>query len=164
MTLTKRIVLLYRTFKLIPKLESLEKTVPTLEALDYAIGQLEALERFLPRLASLENLFVKVEQLDYLVKRLEELNEPVVAHTNGKALPQPTPDQTVRDYRRLKLLMKFSHLQGKAQFIEQEWQKIQQEAHDASFYNQVYLGKAEAEVAQKDGFQRGIKWCIEHFS
>ncbi len=164
MTLTKRIVLLYRVFKLIPKLESLEKTVPTLEALEQALGHLEALDRFLPRLASLENLFVKVEQLNGLVNRLEGMNEPVLVHTNGKPPPQPQPDQTVHDYKRLKLLMKFTHLQGKAQFIEKEWQRIQQEVHDASFYNQVYLGKAESEVAQKDGFARGIRWCIEHFS
>ena len=163
MSLWKRIEFLWRVFKLIPRLETLEVTVPTLEALESAIPKLEAIDRFLPRIQALEAIFTKIETLNVLVERLETMNEPVLIHTNGKSHPQSTPDQTVHDYRRLKLLMKFSHLQGKAREIELEWQTIQQAAHDRSFYNQVYLGKAESEVAHKDGFVRGVQWCIERF-
>lgn len=163
MNLTKRIKLLWRVFKLMPRLETLEATVPTLDALESAIPKLETIDRFLPKLEALEAIFTKIEALNVLVERLETMNEPVLIHTNGKPHPQPTPDQTVHDYKRLKLLMQFSRFQGKAREIELEWQKIQQSAHDRSFYNQVYLGKAESEVAHKDGFVRGVQWCIERF-
>lgn len=99
--------------------------------------------------------------LNDLYKRLELLETKM---ETPKKLAKPEADPTIHDYNRLQMLLKFENLRGKAIEIEAEWRKIQQEAHDTDFYNQVFLGKKETEVAHKDGFVKGIQWCIEKFS
>lgn len=66
--------------------------------------------------------------------------------------------------RRLKALWKFANLGTKAREIEVEWQKIQQDEHDAFFCFQVFKGNTQADYAYKKGVADGIKWCVERFS
>lgn len=74
---------------------------------------------------------------------------------NGKA--------NVHEVARLKLLMKFSHLKGRSEEIEKEWQRIQQDEHDSYFEFQVLRGQNELEHAYKKGIREGIQWCIDRF-
>lgn len=55
-------------------------------------------------------------------------------------------------------------LSGRAKEIEKEWQKIQQDEHNAVFANQVFNGRNGEEVAYRKGIVEGIKWCVDRFS
>ena len=98
------------------------------------------------------DLLKEIADLSNRLKRIEQ-----------SSLKDDESVKTEQEIRRLELLKKFSNLQGKATEIELEWQRIQQEANDIDFYNQVFLGKADSEVAHKDGFVRGIKWVLEKY-
>lgn len=63
-----------------------------------------------------------------------------------------------------KLLWKFVKVASQAETIEQEVQKIEQDAFNANFENQVYRGNRVAEEAYKKGYVDGVKWCLKRFS
>jgi len=62
------------------------------------------------------------------------------------------------------VLWRFCKLLGKAKEIEIEWQRIQQDEHDAYFKFQIFRGNEQAEHAYKKGIAEGIKWCLNRFS
>lgn len=163
MTFTRRIALLYRTFKLIPKLDELEKTLPTLEDIAFATPRLEVIEQFLPRLGALDDLIRKVSTVNVQLAKLENF------HVETKKVEEKPslPEQQLHEFNRLKLLSKFVNLAGRAEEIEKEWQRIQQDEHDAYFRLGVAtipgMDEAKIDFAHKSGIAKGIKWCIERF-
>jgi len=155
MTINKRFLRLRRLLKFIPRLlahlEILETYLPRLEALD---GLLVRLDGFDERLKALDRALLKMENIDKM--KPAEVLVPAVSNGNGHS--------DDHDLNRLKILGKFVQLAGKAQQIEKEWQKIQQDEHDAFFAFQVFRGKNEVEHAYKKGVTDGIKWCVDRFS
>lgn len=65
---------------------------------------------------------------------------------------------------RFKILWRFCSLLGKAREIELEWQRIQQDEHDAFFAWQAAKGNDDSKYAYKKGFAEGVKWCLARFS
>lgn len=74
------------------------------------------------------------------------------------------PKELEHEVSRLRLLAQFSGMKGKARELELEWQKIQQDEHDAFFAHQILHGKDNGNYDYKKGFVEGIKWCIDRFS
>lgn len=130
---------------------------------------LDILEVLQPKLEAdllvLESSVRKFEDLDACLSRIETLGQrPVEAQVvavmptkNGKHAEE------VHGWGRLQLLAKFVNLSGKAREIELEWQKAQQDEHDAHFQFQVLRGHGESEYLYKKGIVDGIKWCVDRF-
>lgn len=69
------------------------------------------------------------------------------------------------ELNRLKMVEKFQKLAGKAEEIELEWQRIQQNEHDALYAFQSTLEEAnKQDYWYKKGIAEGIKWCVERFT
>ena len=162
-TLSKRATTLRDTLKMVPGLtdqvDALNSLLPKLEALgpilekigdlDSKVNELAILEAVAPRLEALNQALEKINKLD-----VREPKAPEVKHENIE------PNH---DIARLQMLSKFAALVGKAKQIEEEWQKIQQDEHDAFFAFQVMKGTNDKEYAYKKGIADGIKWCVNHF-
>ena len=76
-------------------------------------------------------------------------------------------DQANRRHEENRVLLaaKIMKVSEKARELELEWQKIQQEEHDAFFAFQAIGGKSQESLyVYKKGIADGIKWCINHFS
>ena len=136
---------------LLPKLVALEPILDKIGGLDNRVSELAILEATVPRLQSLDEALAKIERLGQ-IRQIET----VVVQSNGNGHNH--------DLDRLKVLSKFAQLTGKAKEIETEWQKIQQDEHDAHFSYQVFRGRNEVEYAYKKGIVDGIKWCVDRFS
>lgn len=96
-----------------------------------------------------------LHRIKLLWKLLAEMEE----HRTPQALPKPID----REVSRLRLLAQFAGMKGKAEEIEKEWQRIQQDEHNAHFAFQILRGNNESEYLYKKGIAEGIKWCIDHF-
>lgn len=113
--------------------------------------------------ANLKNISCGMETLDGSLERLKCLDsKPVtqVIHVNGS---KKLPDPVQHEWSRLKLLSKFANLSGKAEEIEKEWQKIQQDEFDTYFSFQVVRGQNELDLMYRKGIREGIQWCIDRF-
>lgn len=145
--------------------------LPKLEVLESLLSKLTALNRILERLSTIDlriteldilhatAAVAKLESLDVSVKKIEQIavsqTVTVPAHTNGNS----------HDVKRLQVLNKFAQLSGKAREIELEWQKIQQNEHDALYAFQCTLqDENKQDYFYKKGITEGIKWCVNHFS
>lgn len=145
-----------------PKLDSLEKNLPTLESLEYATPLIEAVETFLPRLRTLDSILVKIEALNATIQRLETLPTQVVQVVEKK-VTVPLPVEQMHEWNRLKKLAKFTQMVGKAEQIEKEWQRIEQDENDELFSFQVLRGRDEVKYMYKKGIADGVRWCVERF-
>jgi len=189
LTFTKRIVLSWRILRLLPKLEFLDQALPALESMENIVPKLEALERLVPKLNQFDRVIARLEAmeaqlpdkdalasitekfqyLDEAVNKIKSLGEvPVVVHqTNGHVQTMQATmikDREIVDgWNRMKLLSKFALLASKSKEIEQEWQRIQQDEHDATFAWQSGRSN-EVDVSYKKGIVDGIKWCVNRFS
>lgn len=77
---------------------------------------------------------------------------------------EPNADlEAIRGWNRMKLLEKFSLLDAKSKEIEAEWQKIQQDEHNATFAFQSGRSN-EVDASYKKGVADGVKWCLNRFS
>lgn len=74
---------------------------------------------------------------------------------------KPKPDY---ELERLRLMERFHGVSGKAQQIQDEWQRIQQDEHNENFAFQVLRGNNEGVYLYKKGISDGIKWCLKNFS
>lgn len=188
LTFTKRIVLSWRIIRLLPKLEFLDKALPELESMENIVPKLEALEKLLPKLNQFDRVIArletmeaqlpdadalasitsKFEYLDSAVEKIKSLGTvPVVVHSNGNGTTMQATmikDREIIDgWNRMKLLSKFALLASKGREIELEWQRIQQDEHDATFA--FHSGRSnEVDVSYKKGVVEGIKWCVNRFS
>lgn len=125
-----------------PKFQ-LKTTIPELDAVQDVVPKLEALEKFLPKVGELSALIAQIESID-----------------SGK---KPKDIEVLHGWNRLKLLSKFALVASKGREIELEWQRIQQDEHDATFA--LRSGKSnDVDVAYKKGIADGIKWCVNRFS
>jgi len=190
MTFTKRIVLSWRILRLLPKLEFLDSAIPELEAMEEIVPKLEALEKLLPKLNQFDRVIARLEMmeaqlpdgdmlasitskfeyLDSAVNKIKSLGTvPVVVHeeTNGHGQTMQATmikdREIVHGWNRMKLLSKFALLASKGKEIEMEWQRIQQDEHDATFAFQSGRSN-EVDVSYKKGIVEGIKWCVSRFS
>ena len=193
MNFTRRISLVWRLLRVVPKLEYLESALPTAESLKWAIPKLEALDHLQPRLEALNAILERLEALDKCMPNAETLNtmvsrfesldgavskieqlgpmpKPVTVtiHQNGSK-PVATIDKTAleekHEWERLKLLARFAGAAGKAREIELEWQQIQQDENDANFaFQTLNKGNPEGVFLYKKGIADGIKWVINRFS
>jgi len=164
-TRMRRFLQLRRLFRLLPLL------LRYLDKLDALWPKLEALNQILERLSSIDS---RITELDVLhaaasVSRLEAL-DVAIKRIEKVANAKPEPSIPVKsnghsqEVHRLQTLSKFAQLSGKAQEIEKEWQRIQQDEFDAVFAHQITGGKNGEDLAFKQGVSKGIKWCVEHFS
>lgn len=148
----------------ISKVEAIENFIPKIEALKTILLKLGELNDKTPEFAILEIVIPKMETLNKLMHRLEDLKnrpEPEV-HIAHKA---PAIDnERKHEWDRLILMTKFINISERAKEIETEWQKIQQDEHDAFFNFQVFRGENAKEYAYKKGVSDGIKWLIDRFS
>jgi len=192
MNFTRRISLVWRLLRVVPKLEYLELALPTAEALKWAIPKLEALDTLQPRLHALNAILERLEALDKcmpdantlntIVSRFESLDSAVAKIEQLGPAPKPLT-VTVREqgqrnvveidkkaleerneWNRLKLLSQFVGAAGKAREIELEWQQIQQDENDSYFAFQTLKGNPENVYLYKKGIADGIKWVINRFS
>lgn len=134
---------------LIPKLAALNQILERLSSIDMRITELDVLHAT----ASV----AKLESLDASLRKIEQIAVsnpvPVKVGSNG------------HDVKRLQVLSKFSQLSGKARDIELEWQRIQQDEHDALYAFQCTLREEnKQDYYFKKGIVEGIKWCVNHFS
>jgi len=134
---------------LIPKLAALNQSLERLSAIDTRITEMDVLHAT----ASV----AKLESLDASLKKIEQIAisnpVPVKVGSNG------------HDVKRLQVLSKFSNLSGKAREIEVEWQRIQQDQHDAlCAFESTLREENKQDYFYKKGIVMGIKWCVEHFS
>lgn len=191
MNFSKRIILTWRILRIIPKLEFLNEAIPELEAMQNIVPKLEALERLLPRLGELDALLVRLETMDaqlpdrdtllsitnkfsYLdeaINKLEHLGKvPEVVyrdenngHSQSMQATMIKDREIIHGWNRMKLLSKFAILAAKGREIELEWQRIQQDEHDATFA--FKSGRSnEVDEAYKRGIAEGVKWCVNRFS
>lgn len=131
------------------------------------LGELDKLSVIFQRIDELEsnlkNITCGMETLEGSIDRLKCLDvKPVsqVVYVNGKT---KHPDPVQYEWSRLKLLSKFVNLSGKAEEIEKEWQKIQQDEHDSYFAFQVLRGQDALDHTYRKGIREGIQWCIDRF-
>lgn len=165
MTFTRRIKLLFRIFRVIPQLDALDRTLPTFESLKEALPKIEAIQAFLPKLEALDQIFVKLEDVNTSLHKLEHVAHEK-PHANGNSVhPIPLETAHIQEWNRLKMLSKFVQLAGRAKEIETEWQRIQQNEHDALYAFQTTLKEeSEMQYLYKKGIADGIKWCVNTFS
>lgn len=153
--------------------DQIEAFIPKLTALESVLGRLDGLDSRLPHTEVLEALNRKLGALDSVVGRIETLSNPVTVNIAPaptvvrKVIPETEKEAIERrnEWNRLKMLAKFCQLEGKAKEIEQEWQRIQQDEHDAHFaFQTLNRGDSELVYLYKKGIVDGIKWCIERFT
>lgn len=148
MKFTRRILHLRRVLGILPRLAS----------------NLDALAGLIPRLLALDSairdISINLHSLEESLRRIERIEVPAipVAH-NGHAVAV----RQDHEWSRLKILGKFVQLSGKAKDIEMEWQKIQQDEHNAKFAFNILHGNDEHNHAYKKGIVEGIKWCVDRF-
>jgi hypothetical protein len=126
-----------------PKFELPTKPIPQLNAIQEMVPKLEALEKFLPKITELNALIAQIEAIE-----------------TGQ---QPKEAKVIHGWNRLKLLSKFALIASKGREIELEWQRIQQDSHDATFALRSGRG-TEVDESYKRGIVDGIKWCEKLFS
>lgn len=150
-------------------MEQLDAFLPKFEALQGILIRLECLENRMPTVESIQSMTEKLASLEAVISKIENMKipEPIVItqeHKDGKTIVvdrKAVNDQV--EWNRLKMLSQFTHMAGKADLIEKEWQKIQQDENDAYFQFQILRDKAESEYCFKKGIAEGIKWCVKHF-
>jgi hypothetical protein len=190
LTFTKRVVLSWRILRLLPKLEFLDEALPELEAMQAIVPKLEALGKFLPKLRQLDSLIALVETmeaqlpdkdvlasitskfiyLDEALGKIQSLGQvPTVVYQESNGHGQSMQATMIKDreiihgWNRMKLLSKFALLASKSREIELEWQRIQQDEHDATFA--FRSGRSnEVDASYKKGIADGVKWCVNRFS
>ncbi len=70
-----------------------------------------------------------------------------------------------RKWSRLRMLGKFVKVSERAEEIEKEWQRIQQNEHDALYAFQCTLQEEnKQDYFYKKGIADGVKWCLKNFS
>lgn len=153
MKLTDRILL---AWKITERIDALEGVVKKVEALDSVIDRLARFERSMPYAGVLEQLAGRLERFEEIVKKIES-PEPLKPVSDGKV-------QEVQQWNRLKLLSKFVDLSDKAEEIEKEWQRIQQDEHDFKFVFETSPQEdTQAKYLYKKGIADGVKWCLKRF-
>lgn len=163
MTFIDRLKLIYRILELLPRLELLDRFLPKMEAYERLVGKLEKFEERTAGLQVLEATIHRIHDLDSALSRMTEKKVEDLPKANGK--PDQVAVQAMHEWNRLKLLAQFASLAGRAQEIETEWQRIQQDEHDADFAFQTLKGHSEElTFIYKKGIGDGIKWCINRFS
>lgn len=192
MGIVRRISLVWRLLRVVPRLEYLEKALPTAESLKWAVPKLEALDALNPKLGLLNQILERLESLDRcmpdpetlntMVSRFQSLDLAVAKIEQLGPAPKPVTIKIVEQDRpkglvdkqaleeqhqwdRLKLLARFAGAAGKAREIEQEWQRIQQDENDAHFaFQTLNKGNPEQIYLYKKGIADGIKWVLNRFS
>jgi len=169
MTIKRRLLLLRHVFKLLTRLfnqlDALESILPKLTALGPILEKIGDLDKRVSELAILEATVPRLIQLDEALMRLQRLGHETPAVTTQQPVPVAVSSNGHdQEMNRLKLLSQFVKLSGKAQEIELEWQKIQQDENNAYFAYQVMRGDATREHAYRKGIVDGIKWCVNRFS
>ena len=153
MSLTDRILL---AWKITERIDTLEAVIQKVEYLDGVIERLSRFERAMPAVGILEQLASRLERFEQIVKKIEA-PEPPKPVSDGKV-------QEVQQWNRLKLLSKFVDLSDKAEEIEKEWQRIQQDEHDYKFaFETSPQEETQAKYLYKKGIADGVKWCLKRF-
>jgi hypothetical protein len=113
--------------------------------------------------SNLKNISCGMETLDQSLERLKCLDIQPVSRVVYLKESAKSPDPVQHEWSRLKLLSKFANLSGRAEEIEKEWQKIQQDEHNAYFSFQVLRGQQDLDYTYRKGIREGIQWCIDRF-
>lgn len=147
---------------MVARLDSLISLLPKLEAMSEILERIGNLDDKIYELALLHETSIKLTSLDDSLKRLQSLESPKTVQVVEK-VPVVQHQRQDHEFNRLKALGKFAQLAGKAREIELEWQKIQQEEHDAFFAYNLLHGRDENNHAYRKGVTDGIKWCVDRF-